>query len=116
MKTRTMVLFFFFFLLLTDCSQKLPYAVSEEQYKIFYIAPPELKDDKFWDYFQWLTDFQEDKSEVGLLVFSLHLTQETYPSLNAKEAPYFYILDQKRILLETTNFEEIKEFLIENIE
>ncbi|MCT8139236.1 hypothetical protein H1D32_16920 [Anaerobacillus sp. CMMVII] len=49
-------------------------------------------------------------------MYDLHLTQQTYPSLNAKEAPYFYILDQKRILIETTDFDEIKEFLIENIE
>lgn len=114
MKKGTMVLFLFLILII-GCSQKLPYAVSEEQYKIFYIAP-EVKDDNFWDYFQWLTDFHEDKSEVGLLVYDLHLTQQTFPSLNAKEAPYFYILDQKRILIETRDFDEIKDFLIENIE
>ncbi|MCT8139235.1 hypothetical protein H1D32_16915 [Anaerobacillus sp. CMMVII] len=64
MNKETVVLFLFLLLIGigTGCSQKLPYAVSEEQYKIFYIAP-EIKDDKFWDYFQWVTEFHQDNQK-----------------------------------------------------
>ncbi|GAE37669.1 hypothetical protein JCM9157_4986 [Halalkalibacter akibai JCM 9157] len=114
MKKGTIALFLLLILIAIGCSQKYPYAMSEDRYNIFYIAP-EDKDDEHFDYFQWFTDFHEENTEVGLLVYDLHLTQETYPSLKAKEAPYFYVLDKKRILLETTDFEEIRNFLVENI-
>ncbi len=113
MKKGAMVLFLL--LILIGCSQNLPYAESEERYKIFYIAP-ENKDDEHFEHFQWFTDFHEDKTDVGLLVYDLHLTEETYPSLDTKEAPYFYILDQKKVLFETNDFEEVRKFLEENIE
>jgi hypothetical protein len=111
----TISLFLLLILIVIGCSQKFPYAMSDEQYKIFYIAP-EDKDDEFFDHFQWVTDFHKDHTKVGLLVYDLHLTQETFPALNANEAPYFYVLNQKRILLETTDFEEIRNFLVENVE
>lgn len=100
----------FLLLLLIGCSQNLPYAESEERYRIVYIAP-DNKGDEHFEHFQWFTNFHEENTEVGLLVYDLHLTQETYPSLKANEAPYFYVLDQNSILLETTDFEEIRNFL-----
>jgi basic membrane lipoprotein Med (substrate-binding protein (PBP1-ABC) superfamily) len=113
MKKLIFVLFLLMTLILIGCSQKLPYATSGEEFKVFYIVP-ENKDDEHFDRFEWLTDFHEEHSEIGLKVYDLNLTQIEYPSLNATETSYFYMLDRKSIILETSDFDEIKNYLIES--
>ncbi|WP_096156401.1 MULTISPECIES: hypothetical protein [Bacillus] len=111
-KTKIVCVLIFLLVILLGCSKKddLPYALSAEQYRIIYVVPEQGNVDQL----QWFQEFEDKHKGVILIAFSLELTQKEFPSLDATEVPYIYVLSQNAIVIEGSDMEEVKKFLIEN--
>lgn len=111
-KTKIAFVFISLLVALIGCAKKedLPYALSAEQYRIIYVVSEQENKEQL----QWFQEFQNDHKGVNLIAFDLELTQNEYPSLEANEAPYIYILDRKNIVFKGSGFEEAKIYLIDN--
>jgi hypothetical protein len=63
---------------------------------------------------EWLMEYGKNEGkEFSIIVNGLKGIQDIAPSLKADQAPFVYILSSKEMLLETTDFEKTKNFLIE---
>jgi hypothetical protein len=102
---------------LIGCStnEDLPYALPGNHYKIIYVTSDNtLGDEYYGENHEWLMEYGEDEGkEFSIIVNGLKGIQDTAPSLKADQAPYVYILSSKKMVLETSDFEEAKKFLIE---
>ncbi|MRG88352.1 hypothetical protein [Salinibacillus xinjiangensis] len=103
---------------LIGCSKKddLPLALPGEQYKIIYVTLDNSPGNEYHgENHQWLLEFTKNKGDdLSLIVNGLEGVQDIAPTLNAKQAPYVYILSSKEMVLETSDFEEAKSFLEKN--
>ncbi|WP_096155689.1 cache domain-containing protein [Bacillus sp. FJAT-45066] len=101
---------------LFGCSMKndLPYALSAEQFKVVYVVPGIVAEGEHKEQLKWLQDLQDEHKGVVLIAMDLELINKEFPSLNANQSPYFYVLNQDDIVFEGSNFEGAQKYLIEN--
>jgi hypothetical protein len=102
---------------LIGCSKKedLPYALPGNQYKIIYVTSDDVPGDEYngKNHF-WLIEYGENEGrDFSIIVNGLKGIQDIAPTLKAEQAPFVYILSSEEMVLETSDFEEAKKFLIE---